>query len=197
MRLIELLVVVVGLTAVACGGSSTPAEPETLASGQDRERRGDGHGAHDMPEGAISFSRQGQTFKTTALGGLVGADSVDGVKVGVYVLQAESPERLKPTGSGPTHLFNLTFVDENGEELIHEASGTVTVTGADGLQRRETFERFESHFQARVRLDHPGDYRLRVDFETGAGSGSTAPLEFNYRWKDADIGNQGHAAGSH
>lgn len=196
MRRIELLVVAAALGTVACLGPDPP-DITKQETNQEEKQDGDDHAAHRMHEGAITFSRQGQTFSTTVLGGLVGAASTDGVKVSVHVLQAESPERLKPTGVGPTHLFNLTFVDEQTEELIHEASGTVTVTGPDGRQRRGAIERFASHFQARVRLDHPGDYRVQVEFETGSGSGVTDPLPFVYRRKEGDAESLDHEAAGH
>lgn len=189
MRSIMLIGVVAGLAALACGGPSAPAVTAQHGEGQE--------GEHRMHEGAITFSGQGQTFKTTVLGGLVGFDSVDQVKVGVYVLQAESPERLRPTGSGPTHLFNLTFMDETTEELIREASGAVTVTGTDGRRRREEFGGFESHFQAQLRLDQPGDYLVQVDFETERGSGATRSLPFDYRWKEGEAAGRDHQADHH
>lgn len=189
MRSIVPLVLVAGLTALACGGPSAP--PAETASHQHQTEGHEQHGAadageHQMHEGAIGFSAQGQTYPTTVLGGLVGTDSVEQVKVGVYVLQAESAERLKSTGSGPTHIFNLTFEDERTEELIPEASGTVTVTGADGRQRSEEFLRFATHFQARLRLERPGDYQVRVSFDAAGRSGNTRPLLFTYRWDGAE-----------
>jgi hypothetical protein len=197
MPRIELLVVVVALATVACWGPSTPADTVKQESGQEEPQQVDKHAEHRMHEGAITFSHEGQTFRTTVLGGLVGTVSVHGIRVSVHVLQAESPDRLKSTGSGPTHLFNLTFVDEESEELIREASGTVKVTAADGRQIGEAFEKFASHFQARVRLDHPGEYRLQVDFESGSGSGVTDPLPFDYRRKGADAENRDHEAAGH
>ena len=197
MPRIELLVVVVALATLACSGTSTPADTTKQETGQQQSQQSEDHSEHRMHEGAITFSHEGQTFGTVVLGGLVGAASVDGVKVSVHVLQAESPDRLKSTGSGPTHLFNLTFVDEESEELIREASGRVTVTGADGRRVGEPFGKFASHFQARLRLDHPGEYLVQVDFESGSGSGVTDPLPFDYRRKDADAENRPHEAAGH
>jgi hypothetical protein len=197
MPRIELLVVVVALATLACSGTSTPADTAKQETEQEQSQQSEDHSEHRMHEGAITFSHEGQTFGTVVLGGLVGVASVDGVKVSVHVLQAESPDRLKSTGSGPTHLFNLTFVDEESEELIREASGTVTVTGGGGRRVGEPFGKFASHFQARVRLDHPGEYLVQVDFESGSGSGVTDPVAFEYRWKDADAENRDHEAAGH
>jgi hypothetical protein len=169
-----------------------PIQAGEKEKGEEHEQHEDAHSGHQMHEGAITFTGQGQTHKATVLGGVVGKDTVESILVGVFVLQAESPDRLKPDGSGPTHIFNVTFADEQTEEMIQQARGSVTVIGADGRQRNETFNPFASHFQARLRLDQPGDYLVRVDFETAGRTGTTKSFPFAYRRKSDTAGQEGH-----
>jgi hypothetical protein len=132
--------------------------------------------------GAITMSRGGETSATTVLGALLGSDRVSGIKVDLYALQATAPERLAPTGTGPTHVFNATFVDEAESRLLVAAGGTMVVDGPGGERRAEIVP-FARHFQSAVRLDEPGDYRIRVEFRTEGRSGTTRPFAFHYERK--------------
>jgi hypothetical protein len=163
------------------------AIPASLASGQssEKEESGSGHEGHMKHQGAITYTGDGTERSTTVLGGALGSQSVSDVTVGLFVLQADSPERLKEGGSGPTHVFNVTFTDEKTEELLKQAQGTIVVTGADGSQQSEAIQPFRKHFQARFRLEHPGDYLIQVAFESGDRKGTTQTYAFNYVRKAA------------
>ena len=76
------------------------------------------HADEKLHEGAIVIEAQDGTRKVAeVLGGQLGKETVEGVNVGLFVLQATNPERLKPDAKGPTHIFNVAFVEELS--LIH------------------------------------------------------------------------------
>lgn len=174
----------VGALLVACGLPLFAADSGP-STGHEGHVRASGNHAHHMHEGAISFKgSDGRVHSATVLGGKLGQDTADGTVVGIHVLQAESPERLKPAGRGPTHLFNLTFVEEGESKLLEEVLGALLVTG-EGEPQRVAFRRHASHFQAAVRLPAPGDYQLRVVFVVQGHSSTTKPVPFRYRWSPA------------
>ena len=156
--------------------------PASLAMGQssEHENRGDDEDKHKNHQGAITYTGDGSERSTTVLGGALGTQTVAEVLVGLFVLQAQSPERLKEGGSGPTHMFNVTFTDEETQELLEQAQGTIVVTGSDGSQQRGAIQPFRKHFQAGFRLEHPGDYLIRVAFESGDRKGKTEAYPFAY-----------------
>ncbi len=119
---------------------------------------------------------------TTMLGGCIGRETVNGISVGLFVLQASNPERLKPGASGPTHIFNVAFVDENDARIVEDASGTVVIAGA-GFQQRVDLRPNASHYQVRTRLEQTGDYHLHVEFAAAGRAGSTQPFVFTYNRK--------------
>jgi hypothetical protein len=172
------------ITAVILAASLGPAvaaeEPEHDHAGMQAQEE-DPHAGHQMHEGAITFSDGTQEYKANVLGGNIGKQTVAGVDVGLFVLQAESPERLKPGAAGPTHLFNVTLVLAGEAELLKEASGAVVVTGK-GEPQRVALSPFKSHHQAPVRLDEPGEYTLMVEFSAAGKTGKTDPMSFAYRW---------------
>jgi len=173
--------------------------PASPASGQssEHENHGEGQEGHQKHEGAITYTGDGTEHSTTVLGGALGTQNVNDVTIGLFVLQAESPERLKEGGSGPTHVFNVTFTDEKSQELLEQAQGTIVVTGADGSQQSGAIQPFRKHFQAQFRLGHPGDYLITVAFESGDRKGTTQSYPFTYSLKaaviESDDGEDEHA----
>ena len=161
--------------------------PVSLAMGQssEHENHGGDEDKHTKHQGAITYTGDGEERSTTVLGGTLGTESVSDVMIGLFVLQAQSPERLKEGGSGPTHMFNVTFTDEKTQELLAQAQGTITVTGADGRQQTGEIQPFRKHFQAGFRLEHPGDYLIKVAFSSGERKGSTETFPFTYVRKEA------------
>ncbi|RMF84354.1 MAG: hypothetical protein D6739_06020, partial [Nitrospirae bacterium] len=143
-----------------------------------------------LHEGAIEVVGEGSRAVATVLGGRLGSETVAGVEVGLYVLQAESPERLAPGGRGPTHMFNVTLVDAATGRLLRDATGTVTVRGPGGT-REATLRPAGSHHRSLVRLEQEGEYRIQVAFTSGERSGTTRPFPFHYRRK----ASQGHRCG--
>lgn len=154
----------------------------SLAMGQssEHENHGDDEDKHKNHQGAITYTGDGSERSTTVLGGALGTQTVAEVLVGLFVLQAQSPERLKEGGSGPTHMFNVTFTDEETQELLEQAQGTIVVTGSDGSQQSGAIQPFRKHFQAGFRLEHPGDYLVKVAFESGDRKGKTESYPFTY-----------------
>jgi hypothetical protein len=156
--------------------------PVSLAMGQSskHENHGSDDNKHMKHQGAITYTGDGVERSTTVLGGALGTQSVADVQVGLFVLQASSPDRLKEGGSGPTHMFNVTFTDEKTQELLEQAQGTITVSGADGTQQSAEIQPFRKHFQAGFRLERPGDYLVTVAFSSGGRKGTTETFPFTY-----------------
>ncbi len=141
------------------------------------------HADEKLHEGAIVIEAQDGTRKVAeVLGGQLGKETVDGIDVGLFVLQATNPERLKPGAKGPTHIFNVAFVEEDGDRLLADATGTVVIAGA-GSRQRVALQTFRSHYQAQVRLEQPGNYHLHVEFTAAGRSGTTSPVLFTYKRK--------------
>ena len=141
------------------------------------------HSDEDLHEGAIVIEAQDGTRKLArVLGGQLGKETVDGVDVGLFVLQASNPERLKSGAKGPTHIFNVAFVDQDGGRMLADVTGTVVIVGA-ATQQRVAIRPFKSHYQVRTRLEQPGDYQLHVEFAAGDRAGTTRPVLFTYRRK--------------
>lgn len=156
-----------------------------IAQSSEHENHGSDDAKHKNHQGAITYTGDGTERSTTVLGGALGTQTVSEVLVGLFVLQAQSPERLKEGGSGPTHMFNVTFTDEKTQELLETAKGTITVTGSDGSQQSGEIQPFRKHFQAGFRLEHPGDYLIEVAFESGGRKGQTETYPFTYVRKPA------------
>lgn len=171
-------------TVMAVLGAFILVSGKATGSEEHQHQQGQGGASQEniqMHSGAITFSDGKKTYQAKVLGGELGVETVDGIRVGLYVLQAESPERLKLDGRGPTHLFNATFTDEGAGRLLGEVMGSVVVAG-----ERETLRMplrpFESHFQALVRLPEPGEYTVSVHFSVPGHGGNTEPIAFTYRW---------------
>jgi hypothetical protein len=138
--------------------------------------------AQHLHEGAISITGEGLSETMTVLGGQLGRETVNGMNVGLFVLQAESPERLEPGAKGPTHVFNVTFLEVGKPGFVAEVRGALIIEGA-GEPRKVDFRPYESHYQAATRLEQEGDYRIRVEFRTDGTEGQTAAFPFRYQTK--------------
>jgi len=135
-----------------------------------------------LHEGAIYYGKNNQIEDVAVpLGGLVGSDTVDGVSVGLYVFQASSPERHQPGAKGPTHLFNITFTEEEDGNLINQVLGALLIQGpGPKAETRYRIHPFKSHQQVAVRLDHEGEYRLSVEYLARNQQGKTKAFPFVY-----------------
>lgn len=148
---------------------------------QDDEHGGHGGGTH---EGAISITGDGSLDWMTVLGGSLGNQTVAGVDVGLFVLQADNPARLAPGAKGPTHVFNLTFLAADDGD---DPDGVVGALHIEGPAATETlkvpFKPHQDYYQAATRLENEGDYRITVEFATDDGGGRTREFAFQYRRK--------------
>ena len=139
------------------------------------------HSKEDLYEGAITIEADDGTRKVAkALGGPLGKETIDGIEVGLFVLQASNPERLKPGAKGPTHIFNVTFMEEGGSKLITEALGAVIIERPGTETQRKSFQLTGKHHQAQVRLEEKGEYQISVEFVTDNHKGKTQSRLFNY-----------------
>ena len=139
------------------------------------------HSKEDLYEGAITIEADDGTRKVAkVLGGPLGKETVDGIEVGLFVLQASNPERLKPGAEGPTHIFNVTFMEEGGSKLITEALGAVIIEREGTETQSKSFKLTGSHHQASARLEEKGEYQISVEFVTGSHKGKTQSRLFNY-----------------
>ncbi len=155
----------------------------------------DPHAGHEEHAGApLKYTGHGETHTAGVLGARIGGKEVEGIQVDVYVLQATSPERLGPEGRGPTHLFNVRFVDVAASALLPDVRGFVTVVPVSGGEaQRVPLEPFAKHFQSPTRLPAPGEYTIGVEFEAGARKGSVSGFSFVYRRKDVAGAEEPHA----
>ena len=184
--LLLLIASIVIPVSLASGQSTDSEESEPV----DHSKHGTGDEGHKNHQGAITYTEDGLERSTTVLGGALGNQSVADVAVRLFVLQAESPERLKEGGAGPTHIFNVTFTDETTEELLEQAQGTIVITGSGGSQQSGAIQPFRKHFQASFRLEHPGDYLVVVAFESGDRKGTTESYPFTYVRKPAQTASE-------
>jgi hypothetical protein len=142
------------------------------------------HSDEALYEGAITIDADDGTRKVAkVLGGPLGKEVVDDIEVGLFVLQASNPERLKPGAKGPTHIFNVTFMDAGGSKLITEALGAVVIEKPGTETQRKPFKLTGSHHQAQARLEQKGEYRISVEFVTGSHKGTTQAKTFDYTGK--------------
>ena len=179
-----------GIAILAFAGSVV------LSSEGNAQPKPDPHAGHEG--GALTYSGSGETRSASVLGARLGGAEVQGVQADVYVLQATSPDRLGPDGKGPTHLFNVRFVDTAASELLKDVKGVVTVVPASGGDPlRVPFVPFAKHFQSAVRLEAPGEYAIGLEFEAGTRKGSVASLPFVYRRKEAASADDPHAHHPH
>jgi len=158
------------------------ALPLTARAGDEPSRHEWGkHGDEALIEGDIVLESTDGTRKVAMLlGAPLGNETVEGIDVGLFVLQASNPERLKAGAEGPTHLFNVTFKAGDGSRLIKEALCTVVVEGA-GESQRVVMRSRESHHEAFARLEEEGEYRIRVEFLTADRKGETGSYPFVYK----------------
>lgn len=133
-------------------------------------------------EGAISVTGDGSVKMMTVLGGDLGRQIVEGVEVGLFVLQAESPARLEEGARGPTHVFHLTFREADGGGRVDGVAGALVIEGA-GRSGRVEFKPFETYHRAVTRLEKEGEYRISVEFTAGETERRTSPFPFRYARK--------------
>jgi len=134
----------------------------------------------DMTETDMSHTGSTPQGKVTVpwnlLGGAVGDRTVNGVKVELYVLQAQDLEKLRP--GDPNHAFTVTLKDEKSSEFLKQGKVSILVTGDAGTTRRsEMSTRSSGIFRSGVALPRPGEYRVTIDFKSAGHAGQA---EFAY-----------------
>ena len=151
------------------------------------------HSDEQLYDGAITIEAPDGTRKVMkTLGGPLGKEVIDGIEVGLFVLQASNPERLKPGAEGPTHIFNVTFMEEGGSKLITEALGAVVVERDGTETQSRSFQLTGKHHQAQVRLEEKGKYKISVEFITGSHKGKTQARLFDYTGEFMFTGHDHH-----
>ena len=189
IRLAWILLII--LTILGVG--SWPIASAQDHSGHTQHGSGSTVGSEHIHPGAISVTDgAGNEYKATVLGGPLGTVSANGVSVNFFVLQATSQQRLKPGGRGPTHIFNMTFVDLSQEEMLSEVLGVAVIEGG-GQSQRVNIRPFQSHYQAVARLEKHDVYRIRAEFLAAGKSGITDPVIYTYKPKPGASPNTGEA----
>ena len=151
------------------------------------------HSDEQLYEGAITIEADDGTRKVAkVLGAPLGNETIDGIEIRLFVLQASNPERHKPGSTGPTHIFNVTFMEEGGSQLITEALGAVTIEKSGLEPQQVPFKRSGSHYQSFARLEEKGLYQISVEFVSGAHKGKSQAKQFNYTGKFMFPGHDHH-----
>lgn len=151
------------------------------------------HSKEELYEGAMTIEAADGTRKVMkTLGGPLGKEVVDGIEVGLFVLQASNPERLKPGSEGPTHVFNVTFMEAGGSQLIKQALGSVIIERTGTETQRKSFRLTGKHHQVQTRLEEKGEYQISVEFVTGSHKGKTQSMLFDYTGKLMFPGHDHH-----
>jgi hypothetical protein len=121
------------------------------------------------PEGTV-------TVPWTMLGGAVGSKTLNGLRVGLYVLQAQEPEKLKP--GDPNHAFTVTLKDDKSGTLLKQGDVSIAVSGGgNAFQRGSMAAQSSGVFRLGVNLPKPGEYRIKIAFKAAGHGGQT---EFPY-----------------
>jgi hypothetical protein len=136
----------------------------------------------DMTE--TDMSHTGSTPKGTVtvpwnlLGGAVGDRTVSGVRVELYVLQAQEPDKLKP--GDPNHAFTVALKDGKTGEFVDQGEVSIAVAGDAGADQRSPMPtRSRGIFRAGVALPQPGQYRVTIAFKA-AGRAGQADFPYVY-----------------
>jgi hypothetical protein len=137
--------------------AAVPAVPQSDMTETDMSHTG------STPQGTV-------TVPWSLLGGVVGNRTVNGVRVELYVLQAQDPGTLKP--GDPNHAFTVTLKDDKSGEFLKQGEVSIAVTGVtNSAQPSLMAARSSGVFRSGVSLPQPGDYRLTIAFKTAGRSG--------------------------
>jgi protein SCO1/2 len=150
------LAMVAGAARPDARAEAGPTAPESDATESDMSHTG------TTPQGTV-------TVPWNLLGGAVGNRTVNGVRVELYVLQAQDPG-IK--SGDPNHVFTVTLKDDQSGEFLKQGEVSIAVTGGTRqAQRSEMAARSSGVFRSGVSLPQPGDYRLTIAFKTAGRSG--------------------------
>jgi hypothetical protein len=177
----------IALAAQVAAGADA-AKPEVKAAAAAATPHG-GMAETDMshtgstPQGTV-------TVPWALLGGAVGNRTVNGVRVELYVLQAQDPGTLKP--GDPNHAFTVALKDDRSGDVLSRGEVSIAVAGDTNPVRRSVMSAQSSGvFRGGVSLPRPGDYRLTVAFKAEGRSGQ-ADFPYVFRPVDAATEAQHH-----
>jgi len=121
------------------------------------------------------------TVPWNLLGGALGNQTVGGVRVELYVLQAQDAGKLKP--GDPNHAFTVTLKDDASGEFLKQGEVSIAVADNAGASKQRTVmsQRSSGIFRGGVALAQPGEYRLTVAFKTGGREGQ---VDFPYQFRE-------------
>jgi hypothetical protein len=118
------------------------------------------------------------TVPWSLLGGAVGNRTVNGVRVELFVLQAQDLDKLKP--GDPNHAFTVTLKDDKSSELLKQGEVSLAVAGAGPLRPTAMSSRSSGVYRSGVALPKPGEYRITIAF-TSAGKSGQAEFPYVFR----------------
>jgi hypothetical protein len=137
----------------------------------------------DLTETDMSHTGSTPAGKVTVpwnlLGGAVGNRTVNGVRVELYVLEAQELDQVKAGDSN--HAFTVTLKDDQTGEFLKQGAVSIAVAGGSGAVHRSVMSaRSSGIFRSGVSLPQPGDYRLTIAFEAAGRKGEADfPYEFH------------------
>ena len=123
-----------------------------------------------LPQDVGPMAGNGRSTAGELLGEQIGIETVEGVKVGLYVLQAEPPERETPTS--PAHLISVTLLDRAGGEVIKDAMVSIVAQGEGEKEEEIPLTAVKAWYQGSARLRERADYSMKVEFEAGELAGT-------------------------
>jgi hypothetical protein len=179
MKIIRQLRVILPAVAatLAIGASAAAQDPKAPAvpatSGTDLSETDMSH-TSTSSEGTV-------TVPWTMLGGVVGNRTINGMDVGLYVLLAQEPDKLKP--GDPNHAFTVTLKDAKSSALLKQGEVSIAVAGGGTpVKPAPMSAQSAGVFRLGVRLPQPGQYRIKVAFKAEGRSGQA---EFPYTFSAA------------
>lgn len=137
----------------------------------------------DMTIQGVTPAEGEATVPMSLLGGDVGKQSVNGVRVELYVLLAGNIDKLRP--NDPDHAFTVALRDEKSGEFIKHGEVTMSVRGGAGDEHQVPAQMSDGIFRSTFRLQHPGQYRVKVAYKVGQRAGTA---DFPYRYEAAAEG---------
>ncbi len=167
------------------GTGANAVEPDAKAAAQ---------AAPEVDMTETDMSHTGSTPKGTVtvpwnlLGGAVGDRAVSGVRVELYVLQAQEPDKLKP--GDPNHAFTVTLKDGKTGEFLDRGEVSIAVAGDFGPDQRSAMPmRSRGIFRTGVALPQPGQYVVTIAFKV---AGRTGQADFPYAYRPITQTTQVH-----
>jgi hypothetical protein len=172
LRWMAAALVMLAALATGAGAAQQDAKPAAAGVPADLTETDMSH-TGKTPEGGTV------TVPWKLLGGAVGNQTVNGVRVELFVLEAQDMDKIKP--GAPNHAFTVTLKDDkSGEFIKHGAVWIHVAAGAVPAHRTAMNSPSEGIFRGGVSLPQPGAYRLTVAFNAAGRKGRT---DFAYEYR--------------